>query len=1606
MAELYFKIGADWDNVKRLRDEISKLEAQLKGFGRNVPDEEVKTVEKRLSSARQEFTAVATEAAKAGNTINNDFKRKIYDASLSVNGLSAKIIEQKRVVKEVEHDVRRLGEAYRTALKNDKYGSSANQALKEYNAARKALDEEKASLFNLNQERATAQLSVKKLRDEYQLMRSEAEESGGAFDDMIGKLKGWGVAALGGVGIKEMASQIVRVRGEFQDMQTAIETLVGKDIAGELIPQIKELSKVSPLTLTDLIDAEKTMLGFNIEADKTIDYLKALSDVSMGNSQKFNSLTLSFSQMSATNKLMGQDLNQMINAGFNPLQVIAEKTGRSIAELKEEMSKGAISAEMVQQAFLDATSAGGKFYKMSENASKAINGQISMMEDAMDAAFNQMGEATEDVIMGGIKATTALIESWETVGKVVVSVAATYGAYRAALIAVVAAEKIAALSRLAAITHTNILTVATRQLTTAMAALNVVTKANPWVLLATVVVGAATALWSMADTTSAAERATESLADKKQKLAEAEAAHKQEVENLLTVLESEVASEEDRSRALVELESKYPGIFKQYDTEYEKLKNLKAIKEEIARLDANRVQGSSAIYKTNNKEIEALEAALRIRNSKGKEGDIDVYKGVHTNELMKRLSTLKEENKIIKKEVDEQTRVANMTGDKLSKLSKQQLQAAIKAREQALETAKVRAAQGGGKRNSYIKGGYNAGLKTLDQVQAELQQFEAELSKRNATRKTSSEWQNDARTEYNKAQQAYDDFIAGNEKMSAEEYEKKKERLKADLDKAKKKLGVNTGGPNKSYQATTKKEIESSALEIRQILLNLEDETTTKRIEQIHLDYDKAIAEVKKKEKELREARGGQLTEEDTNLLNAKTLAAEKNKDKALAAIRKEELEAMRNYLKEYGTLEQQRLAITEEYAEKIRNAQTEGERKTLRQEEKRDLSAINAQYFKQQIDWSSVLGEFGTMFRSEIKHNLELISGYMQEDEFKNMLPTDQQTIIDARNRLEEGLGGSLADVSFKKIGQLVSEFEANMAAYNLAKETEKGITENLIKAQEDYKKALKTGDQAQIKAAKTTLDAAQNQADMQASIVKGAEQALSDSATSLSDANRKAVTAINGVADALVAIKSGSLQQAYNGIGNLAGSLADVATGGLKDVLSSISEAFGVPMVDAVLGVVDLLKDGISTIIVDLLNMVTNAVNGILSDILSGDIITEVLKANYKGVGKILNTITFGGLNSWLGVGGNAAEVQATIDRLTDRNELLTTAVENLTEEMEVNRGMMTVQQAKQAQQYQREKEENLKEIAQAQASYSSSHHSWNYYWGGFTEAEIAKFSEKIGRQWDGDIWSLSPSEMKELQSTVDMWNKIQQTGEGGYGGRVTERLEDYIAEAGKLEEITDQLNETMTSISFKGLYDGFIDSLMDMEKSAEDIADNIVEYFQRAMLSYSIGEAMYEDLEAWYQKYAEYAEEGLTSREIEELEKEYQKFVEEGVRRRDEIASLTGYDNTFKDSESATSKGIENITSEQANALEGIMTAIQIAVEQGNDIRRTDSAVLSMLTLRMEDIIRMAAENAYAFDGISDILANSYLELQGINNNTKHLKTMSEDLVEIRRIIKNNY
>jgi tape measure domain-containing protein len=176
----------------------------------------------------------------------------------------------------------------------------------------------------------------------------------------------------------------VKTASELQALSTNFRVLTGNAEEGKKVFQdLKKLAEKTPFGIKDLAKATETMLAFGIETKDVEKYLKMLGDVSLGNKDKLGGLTLAFSQMKAVGKLTGEDLNQMIERGFNPLKIISEKTGKSIGQLREEMAKGKITVEDVTEAFEIATSEGGQFYKGMEEGSKTLSGKFSTLLDTM-----------------------------------------------------------------------------------------------------------------------------------------------------------------------------------------------------------------------------------------------------------------------------------------------------------------------------------------------------------------------------------------------------------------------------------------------------------------------------------------------------------------------------------------------------------------------------------------------------------------------------------------------------------------------------------------------------------------------------------------------------------------------------------------------------------------------------------------------------------------------------------------------------------------------------------------------------------------------------------------------------------------------------------------------------------------------------------------------------------------------------------------------------------------------------------------------------------------------------------------------------------------------
>jgi len=633
-------------------------------------------------------------------------------------------------------------------------------------------------------------------------------------------------------------------------------------------------------------------------------------------------------------------------------------------------------------------------------------------------------------------------------------------------------------------------------------------------------------------------------------------------------------------------------------------------------------------------------------------------------------------------------------------------------------------------------------------------------------------------------------------------------------------------------------------------------DSTEKKLAQIEYDYNRRKEEIarqeaewKRENKEAGVSTGGNgLTPGQADALAGARDSNDKNRSVALAAIfedeREKEARAMRDYLAEYGSYEEKRLAITKEYEKRIAEATTEGGRKTLQEELKKKMAGLDLKELKDGLNWETVFGDLDKVSTESLQSLRTRLKEYINTQ--KDLQPDSLKDLVRAIDAID------------KKLGERnpFAVLESSMSRV-------KSTTLSVKVAQESYNKAVEEGTEAERKNAKAALDAARN-------------------------------------------AKQKALAEATDALHESVGQVKEYV-GAAEDLLGLV-EQFGIDppewMGEYLEGLGQTL-DGLESI--DLTKPMSVITGGI------------------KAVSGAVKTLfSLGGTINWNG--SNAKEVQATIDRLTDRNEKLQTSIEDLTDEIKSGKGTKSVAAYRDSYKMQEETNANHLQIAMARARYHGKHHSWNYYWDGFSEDQIAKLSGQIGREWDGDLWNLSPEEMKALRSNVDMWMQIQDSGKGGYGMELAEKLDDYIAQAGKLEELTDDLYEGLTGISFDGMYSSFVDNLMNMKYGAKDAAEDISEYFMRAMLSNKIGEMYSEKLKGWWEKFGKAMEDNdLTEAERKALADEYLRYVEEAVDLRDKLAAVTGYDKTQEGgtTQSAKAGGYTAMTYDQGTKLEGMFT-----------------------------------------------------------------------------------
>ena len=904
------------------------------------------------------------------------------------------------------------------------------------------------------------------------------------------------------------------------------------------------------------------------------------------------------------------------------------------------------------------------------------------------------------------------------------------------------------------------------------------------------------------------------------------------------------------------------------------------------------------------------------------------------------------------------------------------------------------------------------------------------------------------------------------EKEARKGSNKKWEESKEDLDNKKKEYekywGSISGTNSKAKKAASdakklaedrKKAQEELNEDLKQLQqknidsdISLMQEGTEKKLAEIKNDYAKRKAEIDKQEAEFKKknkeaGKKEALTSAQSDALSKARDLATQEYNKKLDEVNREALTSMRDYLKEYGSLYQQKQAIAEEYEEKIAKAQTQGEKKTLQQEKKKALANFDYESISMGIDWKALMSGVGNMSKEMLKPMLEKLDAYTYTDKFQQADTQTQQKVVDLMQEIRTYLGTD-QNATWQNLAASITSFNQSVAEYQMALDKEKSAQANLSQAKNDLKSGKITQDGFD-KIKKSSDDASQ--------AVVDAKNKMNAFGIKLNSATEAVTNYTSGLTAALKKLGTwkgnegfSELQNAVKAIDNAKGALDEALSamkdGKTKDFGKTVSNGVGVALQKVGYAVEGVLSKGMGSIvgfiaqipklILNLASSIKSFVTGILdsftqllqfewlSDLVDsilgavGNLIDTIFdlpenlfkvlsKIVVNGVGGLLNTVigrignilSFGALSSggpaaWF-TNSNAKKVQETIDKLTSSNERLNDSISRLEKTMSSTYGSDAQKAYEEAKRQQEKVNSQTLQIAKTQAGYHGAHGSWNHYLDslrfGFTDdgqvymstarKEIEKEVLKATNNQKDDIWSLTAEEMNKLLGSENAVNLIKGVGKGGYGDRVLEKLKDYADLAGEIDDLTQQFYESITQISFDSMKDSFVSNLMDMEKSGEDFADDFAEMMQKALLSYSMEDLINTDLKNLYNDWAKLIEDKkgkLTDDDIKELNKRYDDIVQEGLKRRDEWAKVTGYTGSSSSSQTATSGGWASMGQDTADELNGRFTALQIA---GESIAQNMTTTIS----QMESIVTLGISTNGAVLEIRNmmIMTNSYLE-----------------------------
>ena len=379
----------------------------------------------------------------------------------------------------------------------------------------------------------------------------------------------------------EFTQKIIAVRSQFQQLEIAFGTMLkSKEKANALMAQMTDLAAKTPFGLQEVSEGAKRLLAIQVPAEEVTETLRRMGDVAAGLGVPMGQLIHVYGQVKAQGRLFANDLYQFMNAGIPIIAELSKVVGKSETEIKDMVSAGKIGFAEVQAVIKGMTDEGGLFYNMMAEQSKTLSGQLSNLEDNFDNMLNEIGKATEGIASGTISSVAFLVENYQTLGKIIAGLIATYGTYRTAVLVNIALTKGWAVAAKEDAIAKGIQTIATNAATAATKALNAAMKANPYVLVATAVVGLVSAVVLFNKEMTVAEKAQKAYNEEQERQKGVLQKEREEYEQLIDVVKDENQSKGKRIEAFQKLQSLYPDIFSKYKTEEELIKNIsKALKE-------------------------------------------------------------------------------------------------------------------------------------------------------------------------------------------------------------------------------------------------------------------------------------------------------------------------------------------------------------------------------------------------------------------------------------------------------------------------------------------------------------------------------------------------------------------------------------------------------------------------------------------------------------------------------------------------------------------------------------------------------------------------------------------------------------------------------------------------------------------------------------------------------------------------------------------------------------------------------------------------------------------------------------------------------------------